>query len=203
MAKKITAWHTPNHGIHQTAASRLQVMPNTLGKQGVCVSVEIREATVDDAAALCDYAARLFAEELPGLFRRPTPTLEEECEFVLAHTLPANSVLLIAELDGRLVGLAGLRGRVHAQEAHVAHAQLSVDGDHRGRGIGTLLLEGLFAWAAIHGVTRIEIEALSTNPGAIRLYERVGFLRDGLRRGAVVVDGAYVDAVCLSRGPVA
>jgi RimJ/RimL family protein N-acetyltransferase len=173
-----------------------------LGKQEVCMSVEIREATVDDAAALCDYAARLFAEELTGLFRRPAPSLEEEREFVSAHTVPANSVLLIAELDGRIVGLAGLRGRVHAQEAHVAHAQLSVAGD-RGRGIGTLLLEGLFAWAAIHGVTRIEIEALSTNPGAIRLYERVGFVRDGLRRGAVVVDGAYVDTVCLSRGPVA
>ena len=166
------------------------------------MGVEIREAVIDDAVALREYAARLFSEELPGIFRRPFPTLEEEREFVAAYVTPANSVLLIAQADGRVVGLGGLRGRAHPQEAHVGHAQLSVDRDYRGRGIGTLLLGQLFAWAGAHGLSRVEIQVLSNNPGAIRLYERVGFVRDGLRRGAVIVDGEYVDAVCLSRGPV-
>lgn len=167
------------------------------------MGVEVREAVIDDAAALREYAVRLFAEKLPGIFRRPFPTLEEEREFVAGYVAPANSVLLIAEVDGRVIGIAGLRGRTLEQEAHVGHVQVSVDRDHRGKGIGRLLLQRLFAWAPARGATRLEIQALTNNPGAIRLYERVGFVRDGLRRGAVVVDGEYVDAVCLSRGPVA
>ena len=75
------------------------------------MEVAVREAVVDDAAVLREYAARLFSERLPGIFRRLFPTLEEEREFVAAYAVPANSVLLIAEVDGQAVGLAGLRGR--------------------------------------------------------------------------------------------
>ena len=52
---------------------------NTLGKlAGRLVQVQIRTATLADAEELRDYAVRLFAEGLPGIFKRPDPTLEEE-----------------------------------------------------------------------------------------------------------------------------
>ncbi len=80
---------------------------------------------------------------------------------------------------------------------------ISVDRDWRGRGIGTLLLEYLIDWAPAHGIAQIEIEAFANNPRAVALYERHGFEREGVRRGAVMVDGEYVDVICLGRSPVA
>ncbi len=50
-------------------------------------------------------------------------------------------------------------------------------------------------------MTRLEIEAFATNPRAIALYERLGFEREGVRREAALVDGRYVDIVCLARFP--
>lgn len=163
------------------------------------MAIVIREATVDDAGELLGYAARLFSEELPGLYRREVPTLDEERAFVASYADPSNSVLLVAFDEGRVVGLIGLLGRTLHQEAHVGSVGLSVDRDHRGRGIGTRLLEQLFEWAPAHGITRIEIEAFANNPEAVRLYERVGFTREGIRRAAVVVDGEQVDVICLAR----
>jgi RimJ/RimL family protein N-acetyltransferase len=166
------------------------------------MEVVVREATADDAEALLAYATRLFSEELPGLYRRPVPTLEEEREFIRSYTGPSNSVLLVAEVGGKVAGLAGLLGRSLDQERHVGSVGVSVDRDHRAQGLGTRLLESIFKWAPAHGVSRVEIEAFANNPGAIGLYERVGFVREGVRQGAVTVDGEPVDVVCLAHWPL-
>lgn len=162
------------------------------------MSVRIREASLDDASALLAYATKLFSEELPGLYRRVTPSLNEERQFIAGYCEPASSVLLVAESEDRVVGIAGLEGRTLPQERHVGSVGLSVDRDHRGSGIGTELLQALFEWGPAHGVTRIEIEAFANNPDAIRLYERVGFTREGIRREGVIVEGRPVDVISLA-----
>lgn len=45
------------------------------------------------------------------------------------------------------------------------------------------LLEKLFSLCAERGVTVIHLEVRASNEGAVRLYERFGFIQDGLRRG--------------------
>ncbi len=52
---------------------------------------------------------------------------------------------------------------------------IAVDASARGQGVGTALLERLYAYAALRGYERIRLEVIDTNPGARRLYERVGF----------------------------
>jgi RimJ/RimL family protein N-acetyltransferase len=166
------------------------------------LEVDIREADLDDALALQRYASELFGERLPGLYERPVPTVEDEVQFLESYCGPANSVLLVADDAGRLVGLLGLLGRSLPQDAHVGSVGISVHRDYRGRGLGTRLMRTLFEWASSNGIRRIEIEAFANNPEAIRLYESLGFVREGVRRGAVVVDGEDVDVVCMARGPV-
>lgn len=163
------------------------------------MKVSIREATVDDAEDVRVYAKKLFSEELPGLFRRPAPTLEDERLYLDNHCRQENSVILLAWAEGRVAGLIALRGETHPQEAHVGTIGISVDSDYRGCGIGTLLIERLLLWAAAHGLHRIEIDAFANNTDAIRLYERLGFQHEGLLRDAISIDGDFVDAVILAR----
>jgi RimJ/RimL family protein N-acetyltransferase len=47
-------------------------------------------------------------------------------------------------------------------------------------------------------VNRIELEVYAFNPRAQAVYERVGFVREGVRRDALLWDGEYVDAVVMS-----
>jgi RimJ/RimL family protein N-acetyltransferase len=163
------------------------------------VQVFIREVSFDDAEGLQQYASKLFAERLPGLYERPAPSLDDERAYVASHLTRDNSTLLAAFVDGRVAGLAGILGRDLPQESHVGMVGVSVDQDFRGRGVGTSLLTALLEWAPRHDLIRVEIEAFANNPRAIELYERLGFAREGVRRGAVLVDGEYIDVVGLAQ----
>ena len=162
------------------------------------MSLEIRPATDADAEELRQFAIKLFAEKLPGIFRRPMPTIEVERDFIRSRIEPANSTLLVARLDGDVVGLLDLLGGTLAEEAHVGTFGLSVDREHRGNGIGTALLQALIAWAPEHGISRIQAWAWVNNPRSIALYERLGFQREGLCRQAILCDGQLVDVVILA-----
>jgi RimJ/RimL family protein N-acetyltransferase len=161
-------------------------------------NVAIREATEADADALQRFAERLFTESPPGIFRRSVPTLDEEREFI--HGFDAeNSVLLLAHADGEVVGNLGFEGRALPQEAHCGEFGLSVDRAWRERGVGTALINALIAWAPEHGVTRVEASVFATNVRALALYERLGFVREGRRRNAVITDGRAIDEIFLAR----
>lgn len=159
----------------------------------------IREASLDDAEELREYAVRLFAERLPGIYERTNPTLEDELQFIRAHTDAARSTMLVATVDGRIAGLLGFLARQLPQEHHVGAFGVSVDQRYRGRGLGSALISALLEWAPRNGITRVELEAFAANPRALALYERLGFEREGCRRDAVIIDGEPVDVIMLAR----
>ncbi|MEV8430251.1 GNAT family N-acetyltransferase [Streptomyces chartreusis] len=69
----------------------------------------------------------------------------------------------------------------------------------RGRGIGTeatrLIVGHGFEQLGLH---RIQLEAYGHNPRALRVYEKVGFLVEGVRREADFRDGQWLDWVMMA-----
>jgi ribosomal protein S18 acetylase RimI-like enzyme len=75
---------------------------------------------------------------------------------------------------------------------------MGVMNGYRRRGIGTRLLAAAIKKPQANGLTRIELEVYATNQGAIVLYERFGFVREGVRRRARYVDGIWDDFVMMT-----
>lgn len=163
------------------------------------MSIVIREATLEDAEQLRCYANALFEERLPGIFRRDQLTLEQELAFLTPLVEQDNAVMFVAEVDGRIVGNLNFRGGTLAGLAHTGEFGLSCAKEHRGKGIGTRLVRALEEWAPAHGISRIEVRAFSTNPGGLRLYERLGYEREGLLRRGAIMDGEPVDVHVLAK----
>lgn len=113
-----------------------------------------------------------------------------------------NTHYLLAGPDGRAPGggrnAAGFvlsRGAADEEELLL----IAVDPAHRGRGIGTALLERFFAEARARGAQRLFLEMREGNP-AESLYRRHGFASVGrrkayYRRGT----GAPLDAITFAR----
>jgi [ribosomal protein S18]-alanine N-acetyltransferase len=102
---------------------------------------------------------------------------------------------VVAEVDGSVVGYAGLC----AYKSGEAYVQtIGVAPGHRREGIGSALLADLLDDAQRRGCTQVDLEVRDGNDDAIRLYERHGFRRIGLRRGYYQPSGA--DAVVMRRG---
>ena len=69
---------------------------------------------------------------------------------------------------------------------------------YRGRGLGSRLIEAALERARAAGFVRIELDVYADNARAIALYERLGFVREGVVRDAVFVDGEYRDAIAMA-----
>ncbi len=66
--------------------------------------------------------------------------------------------------------------------------------EDRGRGVGTEALGLLFRHAFwTLGLERVELEVDMGNHGAIRCYEKAGFVLEGVKRHAYFRDGGFVD----------
>jgi len=68
----------------------------------------------------------------------------------------------------------------------------------RGRGVGRRLAEAAIAAARERGAERIELEVFASNAPALALYEKLGFVREGVRKRARKLDGEYDDVVIMA-----
>lgn len=97
------------------------------------------------------------------------------------------------------VGTAGLFDIAHA---HGTAEFAIVIGEGRGRGLGTeatrLVLD--FGFHVLQ-LRNIMLETLAWNVAALRAYERAGFRRVGVRRGAVLSRGQRTDVVIMDAVP--
>jgi len=101
---------------------------------------------------------------------------------------------LVVSAGERIVAYAGLC----AYPPHESYVQtIAVAPDTQGQGLGTRLLTALIDESQRRGCTRLDLEVRADNDDAIRLYERHGFQRIGLRRGYYQPSG--VDAVVMRR----
>lgn len=85
---------------------------------------------------------------------------------------------LVAELDGRLVGLTHYLFHRHGWKIeNTCYLQdLFADPDVRGRGIGRALIEGVYAAADVAGAPAVYWLTQDFNKAGRRLYDKVGVL---------------------------
>ena len=76
---------------------------------------------------------------------------------------------------------------------------VAVSPDRQREGIGHFLMDSLIRLAEQQGVTTIHLEVRVGNETAIRLYERMGFTRDGIRRKYYT--DPVEDALLMTRHP--
>jgi len=160
----------------------------------------VRRAVVDDAPRLLELRRTLDAETSFMLLEpgELTDTVEDERVRIARTNESPNGVLLVAEDEGRLVGLLRAAGGNARRMRHATHLALGVVKMHWGKGVASALLEEVLRWAQAAGLKRVELTTHTTNLRAIALYLRVGFQIEGVRRSSLVVDGAYVDEYVMS-----
>ncbi len=107
------------------------------------------------------------------------------------------SVPFAVVVDGGVVGRVVLWGI----DSHnrLGHLGISLGAEHRGRGYGTDACRVLLRYAFVdRGLHRVQLEVLASNTGAIRAYEKAGFVVDGVLRESGWVRGRFEDEVIMS-----
>jgi ribosomal protein S18 acetylase RimI-like enzyme len=125
------------------------------------------------------------------------PPLEETRAFVLdmiKHGYPQWVVLSA----GEVVGWCDVTPKTRPTYAHGGVLGIALLPPFRGQGIGKRLILRTLDAARAFGLRRIELTVRENNASAIALYKSMGFEVEGLQRGAVHVDGADENVVCMA-----
>ncbi|WP_372784322.1 N-acetyltransferase family protein [Phenylobacterium sp.] len=163
--------------------------------------VSVRASTLADAPAILSLHAAA-ASRGGGLAREPDEMELSQIEGALAKAL-ASGVALSAWADGAIAGEIHASRLGPRQFAHnLLDLTVAVRPEFQGRGVGAQLFEALFIEAARlePKVERIELMCREGNLGAVRLYQRLGFVIEGrFQRRVRLADGTVEDDLAMAK----
>ena len=142
----------------------------------------IRNGTGADGAAVFENFNQTHAET-DYLLSYPDENSfdpEQEAKFLEEKTNSSNEIELIAVVDGKVAGTAGIEavGKKYKVK-HRAEFGISVLKEYWGLGIGKALAKACIQCAREAGYVQLELNAVAENERAMSLYRSLGFVEFG------------------------
>ncbi len=163
-------------------------------------NTRIRPATVEDAPVLA--AAQREITKIPGRLASLPHEINDDAFRAKIAALADGETgrFVVIESNGDIVGHALLEPFKLEVTAHVADLTIAVHEGHQGKGFGTALMTHLIEWARSNPkLEKITLHVRSSNRGAIALYERLGFVVEGVRVKFIKLGpDAYLDNVAMA-----
>jgi L-phenylalanine/L-methionine N-acetyltransferase len=172
------------------------------------------DATANDnivlrAAEPADAAEMSALMGSPGVFegtlQMPDAAVASRLER-LGKTDATGVQLVAVDLDTpsgapRIAAHAGLfTPHASLRRMHARGLGITVGKDFQGQGLGDRLMHRLLDWADNWaGVLRVELTVFTDNTRAIALYQRHGFVQEGVLRAYGLRGGEYIDAFSMAR----
>lgn len=142
----------------------------------------LRNETENDAQEVLD-VFNLTHTETDYLLTYPDEnsfTVEQEGAFLKAKTESSNEIEIIAVVDGKIAGTAGIDAVGNKYKTkHRAEFGIGIAKEFWGLGLGRALTEACIECAKEAGYTQLELDVVSDNASAISLYKKVGFVEYG------------------------
>jgi RimJ/RimL family protein N-acetyltransferase len=161
-------------------------------------SVTLRARAEADSDVLFRLASDLSTwEERNPSSPAPLTRTAYEARLAKADTdASAEGVRFIIEVDGVAVGSVSLFD--FDELARHAEVGVALVPEARGRGVGTAAISQIVEFGFVRrNLRRMHLQAIASNLGAIRAYEKAGFVIEGRLRQHAWVRGAYEDIVLM------
>lgn len=161
----------------------------------------LRLPTKSDARSLHAYINTLSLERTFVSFQGEEVSFKEEQEYVdgLVKKIANQQVFhLLGFIDDQLVTAAGIELQPRT-ESHQGLLGISVAKEHRGKGIGQLVMEVLVEKAPkyLPQLKIITLQHMGNNLIGRRLYEKMGFIEYGRLKQGMKHRDQYVDEVLM------
>jgi RimJ/RimL family protein N-acetyltransferase len=165
----------------------------------------IRTITPDDAEGLLALSYRIAAEPDNGVLFTAgefSMTLEQQRALIEKRLASEDRIiipLVAVDESNTVIGQLTASGGTRRATRGTVGFGVFVDAAWRDQGVGTALVRELIARARQHPeIHRVYLDVFTHNVRAIHVYEKLGFVREGVRRRAYFKDGRFVDALVMA-----
>lgn len=163
----------------------------------------IREAEVEDATELIALLDQIGHESsFTSLDENGIAMSESEMQrFINKQAQSDNQITLLAYLNEELAGVINITADQRPRVRHVGDVFLGIKKAYWGNGLGSILMEEAIEWAQSSGsIRRLQLTVQKRNTAAVHLYEKMGFIIEGLQeRGAYIEGGEFLDVYLMGQ----
>lgn len=164
--------------------------------------VLLRPAAISEAQALLDCFIAI-TETSPYILSTPDSarlkTVESQEKWIQASNESPCNLLIVAEHKNRIIGITNSMAFTDFKRCHRAGLGMSVHHDYRGQGLGDALLSLLIECSRqMPELQQLELNVMSPNAAAHRLYKKYGFKECGRLENAYRLEsGEYADDISM------
>ncbi len=164
------------------------------------MSVIIRPIEENDAESLWQMMSSLDVETKYMMYEPNERTKNiDRIKSTIKEAATGDNLFLVAEADHEIVGYISAQKGILRRVKHSAYIVVGIRAAYQRQGIGTSFFMQLDKWADDKGVTRLELTVMCINDAAKNLYEKNGFVVEGIKKNSMVVDGTYVDEYYMAK----
>ena len=159
--------------------------------------VNIRKIEVSDAETMIRIITQTD-KETPFLARNPDEfniRVEQEQNIIQSVLDDPDCEWFVAEYEGKLVGQCAVNLVAKRERyRHRAEVAFRVLKDYCGIGIGGKMMEECLSWCRKNGVGQVELDVVTVNEPALKMYKGFGFKITGIiPRALRYPDGTYAN----------
>ncbi|SDY58607.1 Protein N-acetyltransferase, RimJ/RimL family [Evansella caseinilytica] len=158
--------------------------------------VFLRPAVKEDAFDIIENVEEII-QKGRYLQKERVRTIEEEQAFI-EEMKQKDNMYTAVEVDGRVVGIARLiRGELKMKR-HTAFFRTWLSNSAQGIGLGNKMMDYTIHWGKLHGLHKICLTVFAANKIARQLYEKYGFVVEGVQKQQVYFNGEYDDEIMMA-----
>lgn len=117
----------------------------------------------------------------------------------LYEDIQQNYYIGVKKNDGTIVGYISLHISKIEKVKHIGYITTGLMEDYQQQGFATKMFDEMMKWAKSQGLRRLELTVLTHNNPAIGLYEKIGFMIEGIKRESIYMDGLYHDELYMAK----
>lgn len=155
--------------------------------------VILREASKEDAKLIIDFYNVVGGETDFLSFGKNefVKNLSEYEDFLDNTHKEDNSIILLAEINNTIIGIASINSSPKARFKHVGEFGIVIAEKYCNLGLGKKIIDYLIKWANGNDITKkISLVTSENNYNAMELYKKAGFQVEG-----ILIKDNYVNAV--------
>lgn len=161
------------------------------------MTIEVRQIREEDIEGF-HTAVDAVAREHKYLALLEAPPMERARAFV-QRNIEKGYPQLVAITNREVVGWCNVPPASREVMAHVGDLFMGLLPNWRGHGLGERLLRESLVAADAFGYLRIELGVFAGNARAAALYRKAGFIEEGIKRRAILINGVFHDEIIMAR----